>query len=209
MSTPGAFSPDEFATLANVQFFELKQDATARVRASFETLRDRLKPRLPAEGWRCAGPVDVEQGSLVAAEDYLGLPYVVLDFPKHLSRAEFLAMRTLFWWGHYVVYALILKGPWLPQAVERLCDELPALAAAGVEMTAADTPWDWRRGNAWSRPLLDDGATRDRLRAAPFIKLMRFLPLEPARFTPAAIVATGEASWKLYAPIALRDGADH
>ncbi len=199
------FSAEEFDALADTRFFALKGTATTRIRSSFAALREALRPEVAGDGWLCAGAVDVTAGQLTGGEDYRGLPYVVLDFPRHFSREEFLAMRTLFWWGHYVVYALILKGPWLSQVRDRLATALPALEAAGVEATLAADPWDWRRGGGWTRPLRDDADTRAWLGAAPFLKLMRFLPLAPAPFTPERIVAEGLESWVLYRPFTRRD----
>ena len=37
-------------------------------------------------------------------------PYQYLDFPKHFHDSNAFAFRTLFWWGHHVVCALILEG---------------------------------------------------------------------------------------------------
>ena len=203
MPLPPPFPPDELATLENTAFFLQKDAATARIHASLDVLRERLRAVLAAgaDGWLCAGAMDVEQGQLTTGESYRGLPYVVLDFPKRFSRAEFLTMRTLFWWGHYAVYALMVQGPWLAEAVGRIEAALPALTAAGVEATLADTPWDWQRGPGYTRPLLDDADTREWLRAAPFLKLMRFLPLAADTFTPERLVEMGIESWRLYAPL--------
>lgn len=198
------FSAAELQALQNHEFFAVKARATGRMRDSFAALRDALRPTLPTSGWLCRSEVDVTEGFMTTGEDYEGLPYVVMDFPTHLGRAEKLAMRTLFWWGHYVVYSLIIEGAWIPQALERLGRQLPALEAAGVERTVAGTPWDWRRGAGHSEPLGDDAATRAGLDGAPFVKLMRFLPLDAHAFTPAAIVDTGMESWALYAPLVTR-----
>ena len=201
MPASPAFSDEEFAALENTQFFEAKTAATARMKGVFEELREALRPELPPNGWLCAGAVDTARGQLTTGEDYLGLPYVVLDFPKCFSREEFLTMRTLFWWGHYVAYALIMQGAWLAAAVERVAESLAELEAAGVEATVAEDPWDWRRGAGFTRPLRADDATAAWLREAPFLKLMRFVPLERAAFTPERIVGAGVETWRLYAPL--------
>ena len=42
-------------------------------------------------------------------------PYQYLDFPKHFHDANTFTFRTLFWWGHHVVCALMLEGEGIKQ----------------------------------------------------------------------------------------------
>lgn len=34
-------------------------------------------------------------------ENYLGLPYLILDYPRQSSGHNFFFIRTMFWWGNY------------------------------------------------------------------------------------------------------------
>lgn len=43
-------------------------------------------------------------------ENYLGLPWVILDYPRLFSRDEVFAIRTMFWWGNFISVTLQLKG---------------------------------------------------------------------------------------------------
>ena len=55
-------------------------------------------------------------------EQYKGLPYVMLDYPRCFGKEDVLAIRTFFWWGHYFSCTLHLKGSYLNQyagAVEK------------------------------------------------------------------------------------------
>jgi hypothetical protein len=49
---------------------------------------------------------------LSKGENYLGLPYVMLDFPRQFSSEDVFAIRSFFWWGHYFTCTLHLKGKW-------------------------------------------------------------------------------------------------
>ncbi len=46
-------------------------------------------------------------------ENYLGLPWVVLDYPRYFKGEDFFSIRTFFWWGHYFSMAFLVKGKWL------------------------------------------------------------------------------------------------
>jgi hypothetical protein len=34
-------------------------------------------------------------------ENYLGLPYLILDYPRYSSENNFFFIRTMFWWGRF------------------------------------------------------------------------------------------------------------
>jgi hypothetical protein len=43
-------------------------------------------------------------------ENYKGLPYVILDYPRLFTYENIFAVRTMFWWGNYFSITLHLKG---------------------------------------------------------------------------------------------------
>ncbi|HWI92786.1 MAG TPA: hypothetical protein VNT20_16025 [Flavisolibacter sp.] len=43
-------------------------------------------------------------------ENYLGLPYLILDYPRYSSENNFLFIRTMFWWGNFFSCTLHLAG---------------------------------------------------------------------------------------------------
>lgn len=43
-------------------------------------------------------------------ENYKGLPYVILDFPRQFSKTDIFAIRSFFWWGNFFSITLQLAG---------------------------------------------------------------------------------------------------
>lgn len=43
-------------------------------------------------------------------ENYLGLPYLILDYPRIFGTEHVLAIRTMFWWGRFFSSTLHLAG---------------------------------------------------------------------------------------------------
>ena len=43
-------------------------------------------------------------------ENYLGLPYLILDYPRIFKQQDIFAIRTMFWWGHFFSTTLHLSG---------------------------------------------------------------------------------------------------
>jgi hypothetical protein len=53
-------------------------------------------------------------------ENYLGLPYVILDYPAFFSKSGVMALRSMFWWGHFFSVTLHLSGSYKIQFQDRL-----------------------------------------------------------------------------------------
>ena len=49
-------------------------------------------------------------GKISKGENYLGLPYVILDSPAIFNKANIFAIRTMFWWGNFFSISLHLSG---------------------------------------------------------------------------------------------------
>lgn len=43
-------------------------------------------------------------------ENYLGLPYLILDYPRNFSSTNIVAIRTMFWWGRFFSSTLHISG---------------------------------------------------------------------------------------------------
>src|SRR5438309_4807722 len=48
-------------------------------------------------------------------ENYLGLPYVILDYPRQFAKDDVFAIRSFFWWGNFFSITLHLSGSYLKQ----------------------------------------------------------------------------------------------
>lgn len=43
-------------------------------------------------------------------EQYLGLPYVILDYPRVFNGDDVFALRSMFWWGNFISVTIQLSG---------------------------------------------------------------------------------------------------
>jgi len=43
-------------------------------------------------------------------ENYLGLPYLILDYPRQSCQNNFVFIRTMFWWGNFFSCTLHIAG---------------------------------------------------------------------------------------------------
>ena len=121
---------------------------------------------LPDEVW--AVPAKLSKG-----EQYLGLPYRVLDYPRLFSGADMFAVRTLFWWGHYFTVNLILGGIWKQQTCDALIASFQALQGREIYICTGSDPWIHRISTEDYRDL----ATLSRVEWEKIIREQAFVKL--------------------------------
>jgi len=74
-------------------------------------------------------------------ENYKGLPYVMLDYPRYFDKEETLAVRMLFWWGNYFSISLQLSGNIKNEAIPNLVTHFLYLQQQEYWLCVGDTPW--------------------------------------------------------------------
>lgn len=134
-------------------------------------------------------------------ENYRGLPYVVLDYPRIASGNDLFFIRSLFWWGHFFSSTLQLAGHYKEIHLERLAASHAALAEKGYSVGIGSDPWQhhFTPLNYQKIAVLSPAAFYEVLQQAPHIKIAASWPL--SEWERAAMYLT--ASWKfLYRLIA-------
>ena len=86
-------------------------------------------------------------------ENYKGLPYVMLDYPRTFGREDILAIRTLFWWGHTFSITLHLKGRYKELFLPVIQNRWKELAAAGFHIGISDDEWQHEHTPENYRPM--------------------------------------------------------
>jgi hypothetical protein len=74
-------------------------------------------------------------------ENYKGLPYVILDHPRYFSTTDTLAIRTMFWWGHFFSTTLQLAGKFREQYTTSLCRHYIELKNADAYISSSNEQW--------------------------------------------------------------------
>jgi len=88
---------------------------------------------LPADVF--AVPPKISRG-----ENYEGLPWLVLDYPRLFTRSDTFAIRTFFWWGRFFSCTLQLSGFYKSLFQPKIIEAYPQLAPAHFIGIGTD-PW--------------------------------------------------------------------
>jgi hypothetical protein len=74
-------------------------------------------------------------------ENYLGLPYVVLDYPRIASGENLFFIRSMFWWGNFFSSTLQLAGTYKDENELKLAARYDLLASSHYLIGIGEDPW--------------------------------------------------------------------
>lgn len=143
-----------------------------------------LNQELPGE-WRSIPP------KISKGENYRGLPYLVLDYPRVFGKADTLAIRTFFWWGNFFSVTLHLAGKYKSLYQDALIRAYPILKEMNYSLGVHGTEWEHHAGPDNYQPLdlLGEDEFASLVREKPFLKLAYMIPLSQWEQAPALLAS--------------------
>lgn len=114
-------------------------------------------------------------------ENYKGLPYLVLDYPRLFEKENTCVIRTLFWWGNFFSVTLHLSGTYKTKAVEqRIIDSFGELSKKNLFISVNDNEWEHHFEKENYLPLneLSKNEFTRRITNQHFLKLSQKIPLK-------------------------------
>jgi hypothetical protein len=100
---------------------------------------DLLKPKIPEA-------LDILP-KISKGENYEGLPWVMLDYPRQFDKQKgHFAGRIFFWWGNYYLVQFQVSGIYLPEILKMVNQSLIPFTIKGHEVLAGfvEDPWDFK-----------------------------------------------------------------
>ena len=97
-------------------------------------------------------------------ENYKGLPYVMLDYPRCFSKEDVFAIRTFFWWGNFFSITLHLKGKYKVRFEQLIADAVSngELNNAWINYTEEEWAHHFENTNMNPVQLTDAAAIRNK-----------------------------------------------
>ena len=74
-------------------------------------------------------------------ENYLGLPWLILDYPRYFERENIFAIRTMFWWGHFFTTTLHLTGKYKERYRKNITGKYADLYTSDFYISVHDEQW--------------------------------------------------------------------
>ncbi len=156
------FSAEEMQLMSDPTWILTKNSAIRKVVEMFGDLSGQWRGILP---WDCDPRIS-------KGEQYKGLPWVMLDYPRVFGKEDIFAIRTMFWWGHYFSMMLHLKGEYLRTYLPVILARRAELEAAGFWPGVSDDEWEHDHlPGAWGSGELGSGTWGHEIGNGRFFKL--------------------------------------
>jgi hypothetical protein len=161
-------SPEESALVMDAGWILTKNSVMEKVVGMMAELSEVYKGL-----W--VGSIEPGNAKISRGENYLGMPWVILDYPRIFGREDVLAIRTMFWWGHPFSVTLHLKGRYQAIYLPVIERRRGRLSTAGFHLSIGEDEWRHELAADNYAPI---GEAGDIGAARPFVKLSAAVGLD-------------------------------
>ena len=204
---PVDWSPLEIKLLNTVDIFPHKPAIMKKAEANLTALKQEIIKTLSQSPHPCPPNSDITKGQIVRGENHKGFPFMSLDMPQMFSKSEMFTYRTLFWWGHDLIFSLILKQQNQTKLIEKLINLKNHPEWKDIQLALAPTPWEWDKDNDKNNfiTLSESSAMeiKTSINSIQYIKLCRFYSLTTPEFQKLNWTSAGLALWKTLSTVCI------
>ena len=135
------FSQPEMELMHNAEIILTKNKVVEKVKCLLEELQSELVTYSRARFLNVFPNPFLITPKISRGENYLGLPYLVLDYPRNFGMEENFAIRTMFWWGKFFSTTLYLSGSYKKAYAAKLEPLYPVLSEKNFYLGVNPDPW--------------------------------------------------------------------
>lgn len=181
-------SEEELLLVQNAEWLLTKNRIIGKVYELFGHLAtdvQRLLERLSLPEETCTISPKISKG-----ENYQGLPYVMLDYPRCFGKSDTFAVRTMFWWGNFFSTTLQLKGIYKDQFLPSIQRNLRLLSENNLYLHIHFDEWrhDFENDNYVLIADADQETIKKNLLEKNFCKLAGKIDLNNWETIPARLL---------------------
>lgn len=173
-------SAKELELVCNKEWILTKQVIIQKVYACFGELALVMKQAISRHDGML--PTEVATGSpkISRGENYHGLPYIMLDYPRFFTKEDTVAIRTFFWWGNFFSINLHLSGRFKTNAIPALIANLKTLQQRDYFVCVHEDPWEhhFETGNYISLKEYSEQVFTTMLYRETFVKIAKKIPVQ-------------------------------
>ena len=184
-----SLSAGELQLVCNKDWILAKQIIIEKVYLLFGAVSEKMQQCILAHSSLLPAVIAETSPKISRGENYRGLPYVILDYPRHFKKADTLAIRTLFWWGNFFSINLHLSGAYKENALPILEANFDSLQQQGYYLCIHPNPWEHHFEEDNYRPLKNYLAADFTVlvQQMDFIKIALPIPLQQWELVPALL----------------------
>jgi hypothetical protein len=177
-------SPKELELVNDSSWILTKNAVIGKVYTLFGDLSEVYRAELDKHPVITMHEKELRSPKISKGEQYEGLPWVMLDHPRHFTAADTFAIRSFFWWGKFCSITLQLSGNFSEKygdTVQQYFDADPGLRK-GWYIGMGEDAWQHHFEEDNCQPL--EKWTGHSFRQLPFIKLAKKISLQDWNLLP-------------------------
>jgi hypothetical protein len=137
------FSAEEIDLMGDGELLLAKRKIISKMADRFSVVEGKFRQIMLREsGLHLPPDTLVKAGKVSRGENYKGLPYLVLDYPRLMTRHDVLNIRLLFWWGHYFTLSLHVAGGFWQEKKPNILKNIGALTFEKIRFQVDGSPWE-------------------------------------------------------------------
>ena len=181
-------SPKEQELVTNAEWILTKNAIIKKVIQFFSSLQQYQHASILEQSIRLPENMLNSSPKISKGENYKGLPYVVLDYPRFFDSSGFGAIRTMFWWGNFFSVTLHISGDNKKYYEEKIVSAYELLRENDFFLCINSAEWehDFSRENYSSLRQISEVGFIESVREKEFLKISAYLSLaefdSPASF---------------------------
>lgn len=173
-------SAGEMSLITNSEWILTKNLILAKTKNLLANLQLEQIHVLQAAGIKLPAEVLETSAKISKGENYKGLPYLILDYPRLFNKENIFAIRTMFWWGNFFSITLHLSGKYKIKLEQKVVTGFLGLKENGFHFCHNTDQWDHHFESNNYKPLQElSKADFDNLvKKSSFIKIANKIPLQ-------------------------------
>jgi hypothetical protein len=185
------FSMQELDLASEPTWLLMKSRIFEKLQEQFQEIEQAIAHYLMEENVR-SSIVQLKSGKISKGENYRGLAYMVLDYPRFFSTEDVFTFRSMFLWGHHISFSLQLHGRFKDAALPYLLNNYEVLQQDDkLNCYIHIDPWQYLNQESYYKNIqfVDKDAFKTLVDELDFIKLTHFYPIHLLEKTPQLAVS--------------------
>jgi hypothetical protein len=137
-----SLSPQELALVTNAEWILTKNTIIGKVYTLFGQLAAEMNTSPYLSGNELSAELSAVSPKISRGENYCGLPWLMLDYPRIFTRSNSFAIRSFFWWGNFFSITLYLKGTYKERFAPLLLAHHKKLADSHYYVCVGEQEWE-------------------------------------------------------------------
>jgi hypothetical protein len=173
------FSASEMELMCNSEIILTKNKVLGKIKTLLEEVQNKMLENYEQESNLYPENLFSIHPKISRGENYLGLPYLILDYPRFFKLEDIFAIRTMFWWGNFFSSTLHLSGNFKVQYEKKIEAAHRLLAKNNISIGVNTDPWLHHFGpdNYVPIALLNEEEFLDKCSEQPHLKIAKTIPL--------------------------------